>query len=443
MNSKSCIVIGAGLSGLAAAHALTKENWEVTVLEAQPFTNGRVYSFEFEQAPGLVCELGGEWIGKDHSSMIGLCNELKLKTIPHRFDFFFFERGRRSRKTYKAGTSPFSPPAKAAYEKLRRESEHWSPAEQEILDKKDWWTILRDRGYSERDLLHRDLMDSTDFGESIRQTGGYSAAAEYFDSDKYDEMDRKIVGGNEQLPKALTKEITRRHGKILVSHRVWAVEQPDEENGVLVRTAGRHEPFRAKYCICTVPARTLTKIQFHPRLPDEQWDSAKQLQYARIMKTAILCDSRFWLKQFKRFSCFTDTTSDFLFDATLGQRGPIGPNGKTHKCGILCSYAIGDKADDLSSYTKAHLIARLHENIGAIFPQEKFRILDIKRQAWQFNKYTQGAYGFYRPGEWFTVREILGRPFGRVYFAGEHIADEQGFMEGAVNTGQAAAKSIL
>jgi monoamine oxidase len=64
MNSKSCVVIGAGLSGLAAAHALTKENWEVAVLEAQPFTNGRVYSFEFEQAPGLVCELGGEWIGQ-------------------------------------------------------------------------------------------------------------------------------------------------------------------------------------------------------------------------------------------------------------------------------------------------------------------------------------------------------------------------------------------
>jgi len=443
MNPKSCIVIGAGLSGLAAAYLLAKHKWEVTVLEAQPFTNGRVYSFSFKQAPGLVCELGGEWIGRDHHAMIALCKELELETMPHRFDFFFFERGRRSRRIYKAGTSPFSPRAKAAYKKLKQQNEHWSPAEQEILDKKDWWTILRDRGYSERDLLHRDLMDSTDFGESIRQTGGYSAAAEYFDSDKYDEMDRKIVGGNERLPKALTKEIRRRRGKILVSHRVWAIDQPDEENGVLVRTAGRRQPFRAKYCICTVPARTLTKIQFHPRLPNEQWDSAKQLQYARIMKTAILCDSRFWLKQFKRFSCFTDTTSDFLFDATLGQRGPMGPGGKRDKRGILCSYAIGDKADDLSSYTKAHLIARLHENIGAIFPQAKFRILDIKRQAWQFNKYTQGAYGFYRPGEWFTVREILGRPFGRVYFAGEHIADEQGFMEGAVNTGQAAAQSIL
>jgi Flavin containing amine oxidoreductase len=30
----------------------------------------------------------------------------------------------------------------------------------------------------------------------------------------------------------------------------------------------------------------------------------------------------------------------------------------------------------------------------------------------------------------------------RVYFAGEHLADEQGFMEGAVVTGKDAAESI-
>jgi monoamine oxidase len=442
MNPKSCIIIGAGLSGLAAAHLLTKENWEVTVLEAQPFTNGRVYSFSFKQAPGLVCELGGEWIGKDHAAMIALCKELGLKTIPHRFDFFFFEKGRPS-KLYKAGSSPFSTRAGAAYDEVKRESEHWIPAQQEILDKKDWWTILRDRGYSEQDLQRRDLMDSTDFGETIRQVGGYSAAAEYFDSDRFDEMDRKLVGGNETLPKALSKEILRRGGKILLKHRVWTIEQPDGDNGIVIRVAGRRGPFQAKYCICTVPARTLTKIQFHPHLPDEQWDSAKQLQYARIMKTAILCDTRFWQKKFKRFSCFTDTTSDFLFDATFGQPEPVGRDGRRDKRGILCSYAVGDKADDLCSYTKSHLIERLHENIGAIFPGVKFQIIDIQRQAWQHNKFTQGAYGFYRPGQWFTVREILARPFGRVYFAGEHIADEQGFMEGAVNTGQAAARSIL
>jgi len=436
MNPKSCIVIGAGLSGLSAAHLLTKNRWEVTILEAEKWTGGRVYSFHFNKAKKLVCELGGEWIGKDHDTVIDLCEELNLKRIPHRFDFFFFEKGKRS-KEYAAGAWPFSRRAKRAYDLLRKQNSQWSPDEQSVLDRKDWWTILRDRGFTQKELLRRDLMDSTDFGETIRQTGGYSAAAEYFGSDPYDEMDTKIAGGNHKLAEALEKKIKARNGEILTSHRVWAIDQPDSYEGVIVRTTGRRQPFRAKYCICTVPARTLTKIRFRPGLPDDQWDAAKQLQYARIMKTAILCETRFWMKDRNtKFSCFTDATSDFLFDATLGQGGP---NDK----GILCSYAIGDKADDLAGYSKAHLKAKLHEDLQRIFPKANIRLIDIQRQPWQSNKLTQGAYGFYRPGQWFTVREILARPFKKVHFAGEHIADEQGFMEGAVDTGQSAARIVM
>jgi monoamine oxidase len=436
MNPKTCVVIGAGLSGLSAAHLLTKNNWEVTVLEAEKWVGGRVYSFRFDRAKKLVCELGGEWIGKDHDAMIDLCEELNLKRIPHRFDFFFFEQGRRS-KQYVAGAWPFSWKAKRAYERLKKQNCHWSPDQQSVLDRKDWWTILRDRGFTQSELLRRDLMDSTDFGESIRQTGGFSAAAEYFDSDVYDEMDTKIVGGNHKLADALERKIKTHNGKILTSHRVWAIEQPDSFDGVIVRTTGRRRTLRAKCCICTVPARTLTNIRFRPALPDDQWDAAKQLQYARIMKTAILCETRFWMKDRKtKFSCFTDATSDFLFDATLGQ-------GKPTDKGILCSYAIGDKADDLAAYSEAHLRAKLQEDLQMIFPGTNIRIIDIHTQPWQFNKFTQGAYGFYRPGQWFTVREILSRPFKRVHFAGEHIAEEQGFMEGAVDTGQAAARIIM
>ena len=55
-----------------------------------------------------------------------------------------------------------------------------------------------------------------------------------------------------------------------------------------------------------------------------------------------------------------------------------------------------------------------------------------------------GAYAFYRPGQWFTVRPILSRPHGRVSFAGEHLSEPwQGFMEGAVETGQTAAARLI
>ena len=431
MNPKSCVVIGAGLSGLAAAHVLTKKNWDVTVLEAQPFIGGRVFSFSFTEAPELVCELGGEWIGADHERMIELCKEFNLKRMPHRFDYFFFEKGKAS-KQYEAGTWPFSEDAKKEFDHLQEQVKHWGRDDKIVLDKKDWWTILRDRQFNEGELLRRDLMDSTDFGESIRQVGGYSAAAEYFESDRFDEMDTKIVGGNSELIRALEQAVSSRKGRILISHPVKAIIQ--KEGGVTVQT-DHGGVFAAKFCICTVPARTLTKIDFHPHLPDKQWDSAKQLQYARIMKTAILCEKRFWMKTKQtRFSCFTDATSDFLFDATLNQPGTNG---------ILCSYSIGDKADDLDGFLEKDLQAQLATDLKRIFPKAPVRIVTIQKQAWQRNTLTEGAYALYRPGQWFTVREELAKPFGRVYFAGEHIAADQGFMEGAVDTGESAARNIL
>jgi monoamine oxidase len=67
----------------------------------------------------------------------------------------------------------------------------------------------------------------------------------------------------------------------------------------------------------------------------------------------------------------------------------------------------------------------------------------MQQQPWQADPFTRGAYAFYRPGQWFTVRNALQKRFGRVFFAGEHIADWQGFMEGAVQTGYDAAKAIL
>ena len=127
-NPKSCIVIGAGLSGLSAAHMLTENGWDVTVLEAETWIGGRVYSHHFDGAPGLVCELGGEWIGKDHRSMIALCNKFRLKRIPHRFDFFFYQNGKRG-KQYRAGQSPFPKPAMREFNKLPQRNAPLEPAQ--------------------------------------------------------------------------------------------------------------------------------------------------------------------------------------------------------------------------------------------------------------------------------------------------------------------------
>ena len=52
-------------------------------------------------------------------------------------------------------------------------------------------------------------MNSTDFGESIRHSGAYSSASEYYGpgSNATDEMDWRIVGGNSRLVNALAERV--------------------------------------------------------------------------------------------------------------------------------------------------------------------------------------------------------------------------------------------
>ena len=420
--SYSCIVIGAGLSGLAAAHVLKQSRWAVTVLEAKPRIGGRVFSFAFGSNQDLVCELGGEWVGESHERMKALCKDFRIALKDHRFDASLMRDGSVKRP----GQWDFSPQAKSAFEKFRKAYQSYTERDRLRLDQYDWWTWLDEIGFSEDDLLLRDLQDSTDFGETIRMVSAFAAAAEYFESSPANEMDYKMVGGNSALVKALAASL----GNDAIQTGT-PVERISEKGGKIIVTS-RGRRFVADACICTVPARTLDKIIWDPPLPAVQSAAADKLQYARIIKNSVLFKERFWGAE--NFSLVSDATSHYYFHSTKDQPGQQG---------ILCSYAVGEKADVLASQNNARRKEIITRDLLPLSERAPELALDIQSYAWQRDPETQGAYAFYRPGQWFTLRPILHRPHGKVLFAGEHLADWQGFMEGAVVTGESAAKALV
>jgi len=418
----SCIVVGAGLSGLAAAYALRRANWDVTVLEARERRGGRVHSFRFDQNRELVCELGGEWIGASHERMRALCADFDITLKDHRFEASLLRDGRVSRP----GTWDFSPQANAALEKFKKTYQGYTQRKREQLDRFDWWTWLEEIGFTPDDLLLRDLQDSTDFGESIRHVSAYAAASEYFESSPANEMDFKIVGGNSRL----VEEFAKRIGEDRIRTSTPVAEIRQRGGRVTVRAEGG-ALYHVDACICTVPARTLDRIKFDPPLPAAQRDAAERLQYSRIVKNQILFDERFWGAE--DFSLVSDVTSHYYFHSTRDQ---------SHAQGILCSYAIGEKADVLAAQSDARRMEIITRDLLPLDARAPRLARAIQSMPWQRDRYTQGAYAVYRPGQWFTLRPVLQRPHGKVLFAGEHIADWQGFMEGAVVTGEQAAGEL-
>jgi monoamine oxidase len=385
----SCLVIGGGLAGLSAAYQLTSAGWKVDVLEAQDRLGGRVLSHEFKDGPGLICELGAEWIGDDHTLMLDLVDHFGLEKQSHRYAMTFWNGEYGGSRVYRPDAWCFSKPLRRRFNTFARQFSRLSDEAKRKLDLIDWWTRLQqdDIGFSPRELARRDLMDSTDFGESIRMTSAYSAAAEYCEEDpkkkrksRTDQMDWKIEGGNEKLIRKLENAIGT-NGTIRKRAEVVTITQ---RNGrVAVRTKRRDDMYVATYCICTVPTHALLDIEWHPALPPKQRTAARQLQYSRILKTAVLYTHQFWkTPRSGGFAAFTNRASDFCFESTYGQEG---------KKRILCSYAIGDKADDLAQEVNENNVMRwITEDVAAVSqPRAKVRIapIDIKMQAWHKEKW--------------------------------------------------------
>ena len=419
---KKCVVIGAGFAGLAAAYKLKNANWNVTVLEARDRIGGRVFSQTFAGNPKLVYELGAEWVGESHERVKALCADFKIPLQKHQFEDYLLQNGRVSRP----GEWGFSAQAKAAFEKLIKGYDKLTVAQKTNLDRYDWWTYLEKIGFTEDDLRLRDLMDSTDFGESIRHVSAFGALAEYAESSPKNEMDYKMTGGNSRL----AEEFARRIGAENIKTDTLVSEITQYKGTVTVRT--ETETYKADAVVCTVPTQSLLKIKFNPALPAAQSAAAEKLIYSRICKNSVLYEKRFWKAE--NFSMVSDTASHFYFHSTQNQAGMQG---------ILTSYAVGEKADVLSSQSDERRMRIITRDLIDFDEDAPKLAKAVSSYAWQRDEFTDGAYALYRPGQWFGIRPVLQRPHIKVLFAGEHLADWQGFMEGAIETGEAAAQNLL
>lgn len=415
---KKVIVIGAGFSGLAAANKLNQRNFDVTVLESQNRIGGRVFSHQMND--NLVVELGAEWVGNSHNRILELCNELKLDLSDNQMDTHLLYKGIYS----PARQWDFSKNWKLKMESLLENYRHLNDKDKLILDKMDWWRYLVNNGCKDRDLDLRELMDSTDFGESIRKVSANAALSEYVENtgDTQNQMDKKIIGGNTMLAQRLSEKLGKE--KILLNHAVTRIEQGDK---VKVYCADG-KVFEADKVICTLPTFALKNIDWKPGLPENKIEALNELQYARINKHAMLFDNRFWKSE--NFDMVTDQLPHYFYHATQGQPGSSG---------VLISYSIGDKAAVIANQNDMTNFKSVQETLQPVFGDVKSHLKQQANYYWGNDQRSHGSYAIYGPGQWFRVRPVLKEPFMHTHFAGEHLADWQGFMEGAIVSGEEAA----
>lgn len=416
------IIIGAGFAGLAAANYLHKKKIDFIILEARNRISGRVFSHTMDNSDGLVVELGAEWVGNSHERVQNLCYDFGLALEDNQFESDLIYTGKHT----KAHEWAYSPEWEAKFKTIIHKYKNLTQADKLRLDKMDWWRFLVNNGCTGRDLDLRELLDSTDFGESIRHVSAFAALAEYAESSDKNEMDCKIKGGNSQLAYKMANKIGR--DKILLQHAVTKVVQT--KTGVTVY-CDNGKQFTGDKIICTAPTFAVKKINWQPGLPADQVNALNELQYARINKNPLLFSERFWQRE--NFDLITDQTPHYFYHATKNQ-----PNKK----GVLLSYTIGDKAAVIANQSDAWRAQTVQQTLQPFFGDVQKMLLGQTNYYWGHDEYSQGAYALYGVGQWFRLMPILKRSHIHTHFAGEHLADWQGFMEGAINTGEEAGGEI-
>ena len=434
------VVVGAGLAGLQAAMVLRQAGRQVLVLEARERAGGRVLTVRSPFDDGLYGEAGAIRIPGVHRAVLRAVREHRLSLVP-------FESSNGSPLDT---TSSASPPAQVGQQSGLRADE---------------------RGLNPRALLERyvgalpsDLADSTtapgsyakwrDFDratwpewllqrgaspEAIRlmTLGGDSSALSALYMLRQFAMLRsssqlyKIAGGMDLLPRAMASALGG-----IVRYNAAVVKITRASAGAITidyQTRGRVEQLVASRVILTVPLSTLPQIEFRPRLSGGKEKAINEVQYYPGVRVLLQSRNRFWNRAGLNGSARTARAEiwDCTYDRQAQARGVLGASTG----GAVGRRFIG-LAQGESLSLGVDLVAEAFPGIRSAFEK------GIVHQ-WPLDPWSRGSFVAFAPGQMTSMMPDIVRSEDRLHFAGEHTSSWMGWMEGALMSGERAARETL
>jgi len=149
---------------------------------------------------------------------------------------------------------------------------------------------------------------------------------------------------------------------------------------------------------------------------------------------------QFTARPWATLGCNGETYSDRGYQSTWEvTRGQPGTSG------ILINYTGGRIADTFGTGTPASRAAQFLTQIEPVIPGLSARWNGRATvDWWAGNAYTGGSYSFWQVGQYLRFAGVEGEREGNAHFCGEHTSiDAQGYLEGAIETGERAAAEVL
>jgi monoamine oxidase len=439
------IVVGAGLAGLTAARELTRAGKSVTVLEARDRVGGRLLSEPI--GDDKVVEVGGQWIGPTQDRMYALAREAGIEIFPtHVHGANLLELDGKLRRY--SGTIPrLGPYALFEIASARRKLDRLA---RRVLPEAPWEAPGAERfdGETMRTWLERNVRNAaarklfevacsivwgcTPGEISLLHVLFYVSAAGSFDlilDTAGGAQQDRFVGGSQRVALWLAEQLG---DHVRLSSPVGRIEHHDD--GVTVSAAGAE--LSAERVIVAVPPNLAGRIGYEPALPLSRDLLTQQMPQGLTTKCQAVYEEPFWRAQ-------------GLSGEAVSDRGPVGvvfdnspPEGTP---GVLLGFVTGSAARAVAGLSAEERERVVIECFVRLFGERAGSPLRYIERSWEREEWTRGCpTSRFPPGGWTAWGPHLRAPVGRIHWAGTETAtDWSGYMEGALQSGERAAREVL
>jgi monoamine oxidase len=452
------VVVGAGFAGLTAALGVHDAGRSVVVLEARKRVGGRVWNHELGN--GVWSERGGTFVGPTQSHIRHMGRRFGVQEFPtyDEGDNLYMADGLRL--TYSdatpAGIVPpdplVIPDAVAAVERLDLMSQKvpvdapWAAANAASWDDQTLESWMRSNStYAVNDHFRRIVQVATRaiFGAEARElsllfTLFYIAASgdethpgtfeRNFNTRGGAQMFR-YFGGTQLIAERMARELGAR---VRLGTPVYRIEQ--SSGGVTVEAEGVR--VHARRAIVAVPPTLAGRIDYSPKLPYERDQLTQRLPQGTLTKAAVLYDRAFWRDQGLTGS-FIDLSGPIGFSVDDSQ-----PDGRP---GVIFGFIGGDAARSFSRLTPAARRRSVIDQITRAFGPAARNAREYFETNWSSQPWSRGCpVGIPPPGLLRAYGPWLRKPIGRLHWAGTETSTFwNGYMDGAVRSGERAASEVL